>query len=136
MLERTCKGNKQSGEPCRQAPLRGEDYCFWHHPNYAEEGEQARRLGGQRRRREKALEGAYELDGLDSVPSLRRVLEIVTIDALALENSVARGRLLIAVILAGAKLLEVGEHEERLAAIESALRPRLPAVQPRQRYGR
>ena len=116
--------------------MQDETFCFWHSPEHAEEAEQARRLGGQRRRREKALEGAYELDGLDSVPSLRRVLEIVTSDALALENSVARGRLLIAVILAGAKLLEVGEHEERLAAIEAALRPRLTSVQLKRRFGR
>ena len=67
------------------------------------------------------------------MPALRRLLEIVTFDGLALENSVARGRLLLAAILAGAKLLEVGEHEERLEAIEAALGPRIVKPEPRRR---
>jgi hypothetical protein len=102
-----------------------EEYCFWHHPDYAEEAEQARRLGGQRRRREKITEGAYELDGLDSIPALRRVLEVAVIDALGLENSVARSRVLISAVQVGARLVEVGEMEERMAAVEAALGPRI-----------
>ena len=133
VLSRTCSFRKENGEQCRSAPMQDEKLCFWHSPEHAEEAEQARRLGGQRRRREKALGGAYELDGLDSVPSLRRVLEIVTFDALALENSVARGRLLLAAVLAGSRLLEVGEHEERLEAIEAALGPRLQLTTARGR---
>jgi hypothetical protein len=39
---------------------------------------------------------------------------------LSLENSIARVRALIAIVLAGAKLLEMGELEERLAALEAA----------------
>lgn len=30
--------------------MRGEDFCFWHQPDYKEESAQARKLGGQRRR--------------------------------------------------------------------------------------
>ena len=125
VLLNTCSFRKETGERCRSAPMQDDVFCFWHSPSHAEEAERARSLGGQRRRREKALEGAYELDGLDSVSALRRLLESVAFDALALENSVARGRLLLAAILAGARLLEVGEHEERLQDIEAALGPRL-----------
>ena len=127
MNQRICAGIKQNGERCRQAPVQGEDFCFWHHPDYAEEAEQARKLGGQRRRREKITEGAYELDGLDSIPALRRVLEIALLDALGLENSISRSRALISGVLAGAKLLEVGEMEERMQAVEAALGPRVVA---------
>ena len=56
---------------------------------------------------------------------LRRVLEIAAVDALSLENSVARSRVLIAVVQAGARLLEVGELEERLDSLEAAVGPRL-----------
>ncbi len=136
MNRRTCTFVKENGERCGATPMADVDFCFWHDPEHQQEAAEARRVGGQRRRREKALEGAYELDGLDSVRSLRRVLEIVTFDALALENSVARGRLLLAAILAGAKLLEVGEHEERLAAIEAALGSRFTSVQSKRRFGR
>ena len=125
MFQRICKGNKKDGDRCRQAPLADSDFCFWHDPDHAEEAEQARKLGGQRRRREKITEGAYELEELDSIPALRRLLHIAVVDALGLENSVARTRVLIAGVQAAAKLLEVGEIEERLQAVETALGPRV-----------
>ena len=132
MNQRSCAGIKQNGERCRQAPMLEEDFCFWHHPDYSEEAEQARRLGGQRRRREKITEGAYELENLDSIPALRRVLTIALLDALGLENSVARSRVLISGVVAGAKLLEVGEMEERMAAVETALGPRVVQTKGRR----
>jgi hypothetical protein len=39
----------------------------------------------------------------------------------------------VAVVQTGSKLLEVGEHEERLAAIEATLGPRVVANQQRRR---
>ena len=113
------------GERCAAPPLHEADFCFWHHPEHVAEAEQARKLGGQRRRREKITEGAYDLEGLGSVPALRRLLEVALLDTLGLENSIARNRALMSGVMAAAKLLEVGEQEERLAAIEAALGPRL-----------
>ena len=83
---------------------------------------EARRLGGLRRRRERTVSGAYDFAGLGSIESIRRILEIAVLDALGLENSIARARLLIAGSLAAAKLLETGELEERLTSLEAALR--------------
>ena len=105
--------------------MRDEVFCFWHHPAHESEAIEARRLGGLRRKREGTLQGAYELDGLESVPQIRRILEIAVMDALSLENSIARVRSLVSAALAAAKLLEAGEMEERLAALESALGPRV-----------
>jgi hypothetical protein len=96
-----------------------------HSPEHAEEAAAARRTGGLRRRREKAIAIAYDLDGTTTIAQLQRVMEIVIMDGLGLENSVARGRLLTSAVLAAAKLIEVGDHEERLADIEAALGPRL-----------
>ena len=53
------------------------------------------------------------------------LFQLVTFDGLGMEISVARGRLLIAAMQALTKLLEIGELEERLAAVEAALKPRL-----------
>ena len=125
VLARTCKAHKQNGERCASSPLLDGDFCFWHSPDHAEEAAAARRLGGLRRRREHALAGAYDVDALASIPAIRRIVELAVLDALGLENSIARSRLLIAAALAAAKLLEVGELEERLASIEAALGPRL-----------
>ena len=125
---RTCSAITETGERCRQRPIKGRSLCFWHDPEHSEEAEQARRLGGQRRRREKITEGAYDLEGLETPHEIRRVLEIAIIDALSLDNSVPRSRVLIAGAIAAARLLEVGEQEERLEALEAALGPRaLPA---------
>lgn len=132
VVARTCKALRDNGEPCRAAPLRDSAYCLWHDPEHIEEVTEARRLGGLRRKRERTLAGAYELDGFDTVPQIRRVVEIVVLDTLGMENSIARGRLLIAAGLALAKLLEVGELAERVAAIEASLKPRL-AKEPRRR---
>jgi len=125
LLQRICQGNKQNGERCRQAPLADSEFCFWHDPDHAEEAEQARRLGGQRRRREKITEGAYEIEGIDALSLAERIVKIAIVDTLSLENSVNRNRTLISASIALAKLTEVGEQEERLAAVESALGPRL-----------
>ena len=135
VMLQSCKGITGSG-PCKASPLRGEKYCFWHHPDHQAEAEQARKLGGQRRKREGALQGAYDLEGLDSVPGLRRVLELALFDTVNLENSLGRGRLLVAVAQAGARLLETGEQEQRLADVEAALGPRFADTSARQRRDR
>jgi hypothetical protein len=101
--------------------MRGNDHCFWHSPDTEEAAADARRLGGLRRRREKTVAGAFEFEGLGSIDSIRRLIEIAAIDALGLENSIARGRLLISAAMGAAKLLEVGELEARLAVLEAAI---------------
>ena len=129
---RTCRARNARGEPCNATALRDQDVCFWHDPDHAQEAAEARRLGGLRHRREGALHGAYDFDGLGTVTDLRRLLEIAALDALGLDNSVARVRALTAIVQVGARLLEVGEFEDRLAALESAIRQR-PQASGRRR---
>ena len=105
---------------CRAAPVKDGDHCFWHSPEYAEDVAEARRLGGLRRRREVTVSGAYEVNGLETVGDLRRLLVIASLDTLGLENSIARARTLGYLVGVAGKLLETGELEERLAALEAA----------------
>ena len=86
--------------------------------------------GGLRRRKEKTLSGAYEFQGLSSVPDIRRLLEIAVIDTLALDNSVARARTLAYLAQTALKCLEVGELEERVAMLEAAVKGRDPQSPP------
>jgi len=126
---RACSASTKTGERCGATPLHEGEFCFWHSPAHTEEAAAARKLGGQRRRRESTLAGAYEVEALDTVGGIRRVLEIVIFDGLGMEsNSVARGRLLIAATQALTKLLEVSELDERLSAVEATLKPRLVKV--------
>jgi hypothetical protein len=123
----SCREHNAAGEPCRATPLHDQDLCFWHSPEHATEATEARRLGGLRRRREGALSGAYEIESLASTPDLRRLLEVAAFDALGLENSVARVRAITAIVQVGARLLETGEIEERVAALEATVRSRVTA---------
>lgn len=124
MAKTSCAFIKEGGERCRAMPIQGSQLCFWHDPEHAAEAAEASRLGGLRKKRERTIGGVYDLEGLASVEHIRRVLEIATLDALSLDNSVARSRVLIASATAAARLLEVGELAERLDALESLLKGR------------
>jgi len=122
VASRRCSFIKEGGEPCEATPLLDAPFCFWHDPEHAKEAEEARRLGGLRRRREKAVSGAYGFEGFESVGQIRRLIDIAAIDTLALENSVARSRTLAYLAQVGISLLEKGEMEERLRALEEMVR--------------
>ena len=124
-----CAGRRPDGRPCGAWPIRGESHCLWHSPGHEDEAIEARRLGGLRRKRERTVAGAYDLEGLASIAALRRILEVVAVDTLSLDNGIARSRALIALVGAAAKLIEVGEIEDRMTALETALAERgLPAA--------
>lgn len=82
-------------------------------------------MGGLRRRKEVTLQAAYEFEGLGTLADIRRVVEIAVFDALSMENSIARGRLLIAAAQVAGKLFETGELEDRIERIEEVLGPKL-----------
>lgn len=121
---RGCDGINERGEPCGATVMRGSPYCFFHSPETRDEAAEARRLGGQRRKREGAVSGAYDIDGVATVGQLERVLEIAIVDTLALENSVPRNRTLGSLIQTGLRTIEVGDLERRLEELESAMQLR------------
>ena len=125
--ERVCRATKDDGSRCEAPPLVDEDFCFWHSPEHAEEVAEAGRLGGLRRRREKTVAAAYDLEGLDTVSQVRRLLQIAVMDTLGLENSIARSRVLAYLAQVALKTLEAGALQERLAELEVAMGPRLAA---------
>ena len=127
MASRACKGSKEDGTACGSPPLQDGDYCLMHDPAHAEEMAEARRLGGLRRRKEKAVEGAYDIEGLENVAQVRRLLEIAVMDTLSLENSIARSRTLAYLAGVALKALEAGDTEERLRALEETVQPRQAA---------
>ena len=125
---RTCSFVKVDGQPCGAPPLRDGEFCVMHDPEHADEMAEARRLGGLRRRKEKAVSGAYDIEGLETVGQIRRLIEIAVLDTLGLENSIARSRTIAYLAHVALKVLEVGEFQQRLQALEAAIGPRLRAV--------
>ncbi len=77
--ESACRAKKDNGQPSRAPRLRDSEFCFWHSPEHAEEAAEAQRLGGLRRRREEAVSGAYDFDGLQDVAQVQRLLEIACV---------------------------------------------------------
>lgn len=132
VVSRSCTFRKQDGEQCRSAAMQDDEFCFWHSPRHAQEAADARRLGGLRRRRETTVAGAYDFEGLGSVEGIRRLLEIAVLDSLGLENSISRARTLAYLAQVAVKLLEAGELEDRLQALEEAMRPRVRALAGRR----
>jgi len=90
-----------------------------HDPRNAEAAAEARRLGGLRRKREGSVQLAYGFGGLASIEEMRRLLEIVAVDTLSLDNGVPRNRTVIALVVAAAKLHETGELAGRVQALEA-----------------
>ncbi len=121
MLRRTCAALKPNGERCRANPLRENVYCLMHDPDHAEDVAEARKLGGFRKRREAAVVGAYDLEGLDSLTFLERVLAIAMFDTLGLDNGLNRSRTLGYLVGIGSKLRQDGEMDQRLRALESVV---------------
>jgi len=124
VVGQNCQFVKTNGQRCGAPPLRDGTFCFWHSPEKAEDVAEAQRLGGMRRKREKTVAVAYEVDGLRDVDQLRRILEIALVDTLSLDNGVPRNRTLIALVMTGLKAMETGELEDRVAALEAAVRGR------------
>src|SRR3989337_123115 len=125
--ERACQAVKGDGKHCEAAPLSGEDHCFWHSPKHAEEVAEAGRLGGLRRRREKTVAAVYDLESLATVDQIRRLVEIAVTDTLGLENSIARSRVLAYLAQVALRVVEAADLQERAAARETAMGPRLAA---------
>jgi hypothetical protein len=112
------------GRGCRATPLRAEPFCFWHAPGTADELVEARRLGGLHRRKKRTLATIYGFGGLRSIEDNQALLETITVETLALENSIARNRAITAIVATGARLIELGDLADRVAAIEAATRTR------------
>ena len=132
MVRRTCSALRHDGGPCGAPPGRENGLCRVHDPALAETVAEARRLGGHNRKREVLLTVVHDFEGLDCVADIKRLLEIAVTDCLATDRGLNRARTLAYLAQTATKLLQVGEHEERLAAIESAIGDR-PALDRERR---
>ena len=123
-MSRRCRGINEDGDACGAPPRTGGPFCFWHDPETQTEAQEARRLGGLRRRREGAIGGAYEVEGVATPAQIQRIVEIAILNTLELPNSVMRNRTLGTLAQTAQRVLESGEFAERLAALEAAALPR------------
>ena len=121
-MRRLCAFQMANGKPCQSPPLHDSQFCLMHSPEHAQEVQEARRLGGLRRKREATLTGAYDFEALDTVAGIRRIIEVAVLDTLGMENSISRNRTLAYLAQIALRTLEVGDMEDRIAALEQAIR--------------
>jgi hypothetical protein len=100
-------------------PLSDSEFCWAHDPRYEDEAAEARRAGGQVKKREGTFALIYDLNGIETVQDIRRWIELALFESLNLGNSVHRNRVILSGAQVAAKLLEVGELADRLDKLES-----------------
>ena len=120
MVGSACTAVRADGRPCRATKLRDEEFCFFHSPETAEEAAEARRLGGLHRRKKKSVAAIYGFAGLRTITDSQALLETAAIETLAIENSINRNRTLATFVATAAKLIELGDLADRVAALEAA----------------
>ena len=119
-----CKAKTNSGQACRSQAIKDSHYCFIHDPASGAARAQARKRGGQRRRVLHAGKPETIPASARTIDDVLKVLDYALAEAMPLENSIQRGRLIVAIAGAFIEAIKTGELESRLAAIESALKAR------------
>ena len=118
-----CKAKTKGGEACGAYALAESEYCYTHDPTRAAERQKARKTGGLNRQTPHG--GAYS--GPRQVRTLADVLQVLDYtlcESLILENSITRGRLLVAIAAEFTNAIKTGELEARLLALEMVLKTR------------
>lgn len=118
-----CAATTKNGQPCQAYAVAGSSFCFTHDPARAAERAQSRQNGGKARHGRTIHPNTGE-DAplhLDSMTDAIRLIERAVQDALRLERSLNRSRVLISAALAYGRLFETSELAERLEALEVQL---------------
>jgi hypothetical protein len=119
MTSKACKGPTTSGKACGAFP--GPSGWRWvHDPARGAERAAARRAGGWARHTRHS-DAPMPPATLNTLADARAILAYALAEALVGDNSIQRGRLLVAIAQAGIEAWKIGELETRLLAIEQAL---------------
>ena len=119
-----CKAHTTNGQPCRAQALTDSRYCFIHDPAQGVARAKARKRGGERRRVPHVGNPEIVPAQVRKIDDVLKILDYALAESMPLENSIQRGRLIVAIAGAFIEAIKVGELESRLAAIESALKLR------------
>lgn len=119
-MVRICKAKRKDGTPCPNAAQES-GWCFTHDPAKGAERAAARKKGGQRRRVGHAAESGNLPGEIKTLAGVLALLDYTLRETIPLENSVQRTRALVSIATAFVSVLQAGELEQRVAAIEAAL---------------
>jgi hypothetical protein len=121
MAKVVCKGKNASGGPCR-AFAGDNGHCFMHDASKGRERALARRNGGLSTKKPHIADVSLLPSKVRSIDDVFAVLNYTLQESIILDNSIQRGRLLVALAHGFIEALKVGELEKRLDALENALK--------------
>ncbi len=119
-----CKARTSNGQPCQAQAINGGRFCFIHDPASGRARALARKRGGQRNRAPHAGNAESMTAQIRTLADVLTILDYALAEVLPLENSIQRGRLIVAIASAYVEAIQAGELEHRVAALEFALRQR------------
>lgn len=112
-----CHATNHSGDPCSAAPLPGQGWCVWHHPDRAEARREMSRKGGLAKRNTVRAKKRYAEGGLDPDQS-QGIIGATIVGVLSERIPPNVGNAIAALARTSVAIREAVETEERLAALE------------------
>jgi hypothetical protein len=113
-----CQARTADGDPCRMRPTKT-GYCFNHDPEMAAARALSRKRGGESRHTPHAGDPSTIPANIQSIQEARQVLNYVLLELLVMDNSIPRARALLTAFEMFVRSLEIGELEQRIAALEA-----------------
>lgn len=120
-----CKATNRSGEQCK-AYANGSGFCFMHDAAKGKQRAEARRAGGMATKTPHFADASLLPATIRTIEDVYAVLNYSLREAVGLDNSINRGRLLVSISHGFIEALKVGELEQRLESLEMALKMRNP----------
>lgn len=114
---RRCVALTANWKPCQMKPLKGSRHCFSHSAQTVHQRRVASSRGGKRHR----VLNAKAPVPARSITDLQGHLEQAIADAMMHPNSLQRSMVIARLVLASARMIEVGDVERRLELIERQL---------------
>ncbi len=118
-----CKANNKQGERCK-AFANESGVCFMHDATKGKERALARRNGGLATKQPHYADASLLPSQIRNIVSVLIILDYALQESVGLDNSIQRGRLLVSIAHGYIEAFKVGELEQRLEAVEVALKSR------------
>lgn len=120
MSKKQCQAKNRRGEPC-SASANETGFCFTHDATKGKERAIARRNGGLKRITPSVADKSLVPKETRTITDVMTILDYALQESLVLQNSIQRGRLLVSIAHGYIEALKVGEMEQRMEAVETAL---------------
>ena len=118
--KKRCEGINKKGGQCRAFATEN-GFCFMHDATKGKQRAIARRNGGLATKKPHFADASHLPSSIRNIESVLIVLDYALRESVGLDNSIQRGRLIVSIAHGFIEALKVGEIEQRMEAVETAL---------------